>query len=373
MISLQEQFLKKVQVFKMYKKLAFFPATRDACAIARHQSLLQGYTLSHLFMPDFMNLTNKDIHYIDGGDKNVAFLSNLCESNIASCDTLFLDYDANMDDIALYQDAINMANNLNKKTIISKLLKHRIEDEPIGWPSDSPMNENSLEDQLYEIRVPVVMIFSQGSFSDQFAVELAVREHFINAGYKVSQIGSVEASQFLGFSSFPQFIYENRDAYEKIIKLNKYMKNLVDQEESDLLVIGVPGAILKYNDKILNGLGIMPLIVSSAVAGDVSIICMHYSTYKMEYFEQISLLGQYRLGLPIQFFNIANVTLAPDMSSDMLKMDYLHLNSEFVLDGVNQFINSSDHYVFNALNMESSNRACIALQETLANNAHYMI
>lgn len=360
----------------MLKKLALFPMTRDMCAVARYPSLLlQKYLLTYLFVPSFMKLDGKDISCLDGGDSGIATLSDLSKARLADCDTLFLDYDAGLKDLTLYREIIDFANGTEKEIIMSKTLLQELGEDTTSWPIDAPVVERQT-DRLYEIRTPILAIYSQNTQTDQFALELATRKHFIDQGYKVEQISSNNVSQVFGFSSTPDFLYEQRDAYDKILKFNTFVKDLTEMKQPDLFIMGVPGAIMKYNMRLLNGLGIIPFVMSTAVNVDLAALCMHYnSMYDKNIFDEISRYGQYRLGVPIQFINLANTSIAPDMSSDIvnsMKLNYINLNSEFVLQGIKHDLETNGHYLFNVLNNESAVETCFAMQKVLSENAHYM-
>ena len=48
------------------QKLALFPMTKDQCAIARYQSLLAGFELDKLYVPQFWGLNGADVFKLDG-------------------------------------------------------------------------------------------------------------------------------------------------------------------------------------------------------------------------------------------------------------------------------------------------------------------
>ena len=356
----------------MCKKLAFYPMTRDTCAAARHLSLMQGYILTQLFVPAYMKLNRMDISSIDGGNFSSVSLTEYNKELISDLDTLFLEYDENIDDLSLYLEVVSDAEEMGKEIILSRQLSEKINKKTITWPEDKPFVENPETDRLLDVQVPVVTVLSQGMYTDQFATELALRKNFLDAGYKVSQIGSREISRFFGFQSIPDFIYEHRDSYDLILRFNRYVKEIVDSELPELLIIGVPGAIMKFNDRLLNGLGVLPFVISNAVRSDVSVMCMNFNQYKKETFEEMFMFGQYRLDSLIQFINIANTSASPDVYMDNLKLNFTDLDSEFVLQNIQQSMECGNYHVFNALDSESALNACIAIQDKLADNARYM-
>ena len=356
----------------MDKKLAIYPMTRDACAVARNSSLLQGHVLSHIFAPRFTELCGTDISHIDGGSYANVSLSDYCCDTLKKIDVLFVDYDENLKTLSLYNDIIDEAIMFDKKVICSRKLVQQLRKEPIPRPYDVSHTEKSPDmNRLYEIPIPVITVLTQGERADQFAVELALRKYFIDEGYTVSQLGSYEASQFFGFNNLPNFLFEPHEAYEKALLFNHYVRGLVEKEESHLLILGVPGGIMKYNDQLLNGLGLLPVTVCGAVRGDLSILCMYHAQYNELFFDEMSRYGLYRYGTPINFFNVANTHFTPKLDNSYMKM-FVDLKSDYVLRSIRQDIKHGEHNLCNVLDSDSAKNTCRAVHEALLNNVRYV-
>ena len=354
----------------MHKKLALYPATRDICAAARHKELFQGYSLAYIFSQQFMHLDGKDVSYYDGGNFADIMFTNYDEAKLAECDVLFVDYNQHIKDLDIYRGIIDFASKMDLEVIVSRGLKNKLED---GSKKESfVITQPSEKDQLFEIRVPVLSVLSAGPYTDQYAVELAIRKYLSEMGYKVTQVGSRGLSFAFGFNSIPGFLYESGDAYGNILRFNRFVKDITEREQPDLLVMGVPGATMKYNNYLLNGIGVLPFMICSAVKSDASVLCTYYNPYVNENFDSMSMHGNYKLDAPTHFFNIANTTVSSKFTDGVFKMDYVDLDSTFVLNGIRDEINSSGHYLFNALDSESAKNACDAIIESLSGNANYL-
>lgn len=349
-------------------KLALFPMTREQCAIARYPSLLQKYVLSHFFVPKFKHhLNGMDVSKLDGGEDIGAAVTICNLESLADADVLFVDYDERIENKNIYQRVISDATEKGVEVVLSNLMEQILSNEPKIWSTEPPMTTTN-EDSLYDIQVPIITVLSQGIRTDQFAVELALRKYFTEIGYNVSQIGSINASQFFGFDGVPDFLLEPRDAYDKILRFNHYVNDIVNKDQSDLIIIGVPGAIMKYNNKILQDLGILPFVISNAVECDTSILCMYNAKYNKQYFDEMVKYSQYRLDTPVRFFCISNTGASPDVRTDGSKLSYYDLDSDFVLNGIKNEIEPGNYYIFNALNNSSIKVACMAVQEDLTGN-----
>lgn len=352
----------------MNKKLILFPSTRNMCAVARYSSMLDGYTLQAITHVDSMMLNQKDISEVDGGDHTNISIQGYNTELLSSCDALFMDYDNRDDFSELVTEIINHASGMSIDILINK--KH-----------DKIERKNGTEEKIYndldyqkihDITVPVIYILSQSDFTDQFIVELALRKHFISKGYKVGQIGSHDASCLFGFTAMPDFIFENRDAAEKIIMFNKYIYDKVKNEDMDLLIIGVPGAIMRHNNNILQGLGVIPFVVTNSVRSDASVFCMHACENIKKYLEEIKRFCHYRFDCSPEYYCISNTNAGYDMKTSEKKLTYTSLDSEFVLSNLRNEVGLEDIHVFNSLDKKSIMSFCEKIEEDLSQNVIYM-
>jgi len=345
----------------MIKKLALFPTTKDTCAIARFSSSFVDYELFALFSPSFYQLGGTDISRFDGGSFASLTIEDYSSKKLIGCDSLYVDYEESVSDLKIYRDVINHAKKENIEIILSLQLSKKLEKK--SFESIEITNDLS----LYDISAPVISILPQGPYTDQLATELAVRQYFVENGYKVTQIGSCEASLFFGFSATPSFLHNPGDACDKIIAFNHYVYELVEKEQPDLLIMSSYDAIMKYNNKIINGLGILPYIMCSAVRPDAIVVCLYHTIYQKKLLEELSLYCQYHLGCPTTLFNIANVSVTAD-GVEKNKLSYVTLESTFVLQGILHKMDVDDHHLFNALTEESALQASMKLEKLLSDN-----
>jgi len=359
----------------MNKRLSLFPMSRDMCAVARYAALLHGYELAHLLVPGYLRMGGDDASRLDGGTHVGLPLTDYSKDILLECDVIYMDYDETMTSNDLYKEIVTHAKEMGVEVMPSRALRQKLNiifDNPLAV-DDAHHTAAPEKKFLNEINIPVVTVLSHGLFTDQLAVELALRQHFIDAGYRVGQIGSHNVCKLLGFTEMPDFMMEPADAYEKIIRFNKYVSDMVAKDKNEILIIGAPDAIMKYNDRLLQGHGILPYVVCSAVRSDVAIACTYYGDYKKGFFDEVSQYCKYHQGSPIHFFNVANTSAAPDQSvvQDAIRLIYTNLDSSFVLNAINN-ITAGEYHLFNVLDRDSAKEACLAVQRILSGNASFM-
>ena len=95
------------------------------------------------------------------------------------------------------------------------------------------------DDKLYgteikKIDKPVVLVIGTGDRTNKFDIQLIVRECFQKKGYTVSQIGTKGYCEYLGFHSFPNFMYSNLQVTDRILGFNHYIYELSKSENADV-------------------------------------------------------------------------------------------------------------------------------------------
>ena len=348
------------------KSVALFPMTREQCAMVRYSSLMHEYTPSYFFAPKFWCLNGRDINCLDGGDVVGETLSDYNKDALHDVNVIFIDYDDRLKNLSLYQTVITDATAIGTRVVLSHKMQLMLHE--IALPATEL--EVELPDTLYEINCPILTVLTTGVRTDQFAVELALRKFFIDDGYKVAQIGSHSASQFFGFLSTPEFLYNCKDVHQNTLRFNRYVKELTDAQQPDVLILGVPEAIMKYNDKVLNNLGILPLTICSAIKSDLGILCMHCGTYNQQLFDEMLNFCRYHLSSAISVLNISNVSITEDSSNEKI-MKYADFDSSFVLQGIKN-MDCKSPYLFNVLSQISADAAYDHIKAELTNNARYM-
>jgi peptide maturation system protein (TIGR04066 family) len=203
---------------------------------------------------------------------------------------------------------------------------------------------------LYDISTPVIFVFGLGERTNKFEIQLSLRENIMNMGYKVSQIGTRGYCELLGFHSMPCFMFDNSvSETDRIVLFNHYVKNVEMKESPDVIIIGVPGAIMALNNSIINEFGILAYEMCLAVTPDSSVLSCYYEDYNEEYFFEYVKMFKYKFGCQLDCFNLSNIKIDWQSSRLENKMNCLSLDSKFI-DEKKKKYKSIRTPVFNVLN-----------------------
>ncbi len=159
----------------------------------------------------------------------------------------------------------------------------------------------------------------------------------------------------MGFHSFPNFMYENNiNEISKIILFNALVAQIEKDEKPDIIIVGIPGGIMKLNDTITNKFGIFAYEVSQAINPDLVIFSTIYQNFKPEYFKMVNNLLKFRLGYEADYFNISISQFDWDNSFQSKQENYLTTLPDFIDKKIVSYKNV-DIPVFNIFNQVDRN------------------
>jgi len=355
------------------KKLAIYPFSKKLSPLVRFADMLKEYHLSAVYAPKSFGLEGIDAGEVDGGGHIGMTITSL--GHDMPFDAILMDYHPSIANMDAYHRIINKCEDLNKEVILTR----KLSDKLFGNASHSfcvlggdvipeeDIRNVDVSMGLLEIDVPVIMVLGKGELCNKFDLQLAVRRHFVNKGYKVCQWGSKDYSELFGFPALPNLSSSNSSFANRIIYLNRYIHETVHAQNPDLIIIGVPGSIMKFNSKLVGDFGETSFAVSNALKTDAAILSTHSLPYKLEYFKLLQNYCKYRLDLPVKHFNIANTRCDYDKNRNQLS--YLSLDCNCVMSELDDDVNTSaDINVFNMFNPQSINQVCFEIEDQLANN-----
>jgi len=343
-------------------KIAIFPIDHQTVTFARY-AYLGEYKPIALVSPDLCVMDGSDISKLDGGKTANILLHANYHQKISECDIVYFMNSESVLDITIYKELITYAKQLNKKVIVSDKVHLLLKDS-------ENLNKDliSASPNLLTIDAPIISVLTAGEKCGQPQTEFSLGEYFRGQGYEVLQIGTQEYSNLLGCLNLPSFLFDKTiQIQDKILMFNRFIYKAFKKEEPDVIIVGVPCPIMKYNDDILNGLGIFPFIIQSAIQSDVGIINLNYQEYSYEYLNNLMLFCKYRLNIETKYFGVSNTVESKNIG-ELDKLEYLHISSEFVKNNLKPEIGKDDYTLFPIYDKEATMKAYKKIeQELLAN------
>jgi peptide maturation system protein (TIGR04066 family) len=225
-------------------------------------------------------------------------------------------------------------------------------------------NEALPTDRLKEIPIPVVVVLGNGADCQKFDIQLGLREAFLKEGYKVSQFGSNNYSKLFGFDTIPEF--KEFPLWKKVFAYNDLFYKKCRQDNSDVIIIGVPGGVMPITSYSYEKFGEEALAISFAAKPDIAVFSCYFVVPIQEYFDSYKSFMQFRLGANNVIFHLSNTKIIPDVNLN--RIDYLTLESKFVLDEVKNKAPEFSAHLFNALAIDSAKTAYEGIINKLQEN-----
>lgn len=362
------------------KRILVYPFDIEFSPVLRHSEMMPEYSIEALVSPAGWGMNGKDAAIADGGDRLNININADFDGLLPMCDTvLFTEAEHHLDFEKFIlpkvikaaeqgKDILNLRElgEERKKKLKSLCKKYSVSFRSCEDLKDIEVNNEADGLKLQKIYTPVIFVAGVYERTQKFEIQLSLRDAFSSLGYSVSQIGSRNYCELLGFHSFPDFMYDPFLTEEKkILSFNRYLKEIEIIEKPDVLIVGVPGGVMRLNDSFTGRFGITAYEVSQAVTPDVSILSTFYEDYKPEYFEKLSTSIKYKLGFDISCYNLSNVKFDWEAAKNIFKESYLLLDSSFI-EKKKAKINMLKTPVFNILDDNDRGNMVSYLIDTLS-------
>ncbi len=370
------------------ERLLIYPYNMEFTPVLRHRALLTEYDISCLVSPNGWGFTGKDAGIADRGPDIGILVSSDFDKSLDLCDTVMIIESHLPFDFEKYiYNKIKLAVSYKKNIICSlKLDREAIKEissmcncEGVYFkyfdetqnvlPEEIVIENESIE----EIDTPIILVTGIAERTNKFEIQLTLREIIQKSGYRISQVGSRSYCEMLGFHPFPSLMYGNAISdVNKVLMFNRFIKKIEKTEEPDIIIIGVPGGIMPFNREFTNKFGLFAFEISQAVVPDVVIASLLYEDYKPEGFDTYTNLIKYRLGLEVDFLNIANVQFDWKRANQEHVKSYISLDYKFI-DEKKVKYSSNKVPVFNILNKDDSDNIAKLTIEKLTGYADVQI
>ena len=351
-------------------KTMIYPFDVESAPLVRNNELIGKYNITQAVSPNGWGFNEKDVGYVDGGqDVGITIDSNF-DKALENSDSVFFNQSSQKLDFnnVIYPKIIKAAKN-SKSIICTIEIEEKLIDE-ISYICHK--NNKSFEyfsnkfdeiitppnEEILPISVPVIFVSGVAERTNKFEIQLNLRKYMKEMGYKISQIGTRHYCELMGFHSFPKFMYNKSiSESEKVTLFNYYIKTISIMENPDVIIIGIPGGSIPFNNKFTNKFGILSYEISQAVKPDVSILTIPYGNIPQEYFETMSESYKYKFGYSIDCCNIANSSLNIAASQIASSLQYITMDYNFINEKKKIYLDSNMP-IYNILDIHDAKNMC---------------
>lgn len=184
-----------------------------------------------------------------------------------------------------YQEILKMAQTLNKKVLMSEELCAKME---VGTRENVellqtklPHKEKTKNEELKSIEAPVIAVAGMGENCSKFESCLLVLKVLKERGYSVTFLSSNSLAMLFGGYTYPTYLYsESLSLEQKIWYLNQDISEYVEKNETDVILIELPGGIMPLGENAKNHFSECAIAVANAIKIDVGILNIYVPSYR---------------------------------------------------------------------------------------------
>lgn len=365
------------------KEVAIYPYNIEFYGVVQYLEKLNPlYRVKKLIMPYGYRSEGKDAGIIYNKPKLGINVTENFEEAIEECDCIIIaenHYSDNLRKIIIQNIELAIE---KKKDIICTIPLNEEELKFINNKSSKyninftyyteSINEKELvidyTRKLYTPIVPVIFVGEAIDGVDAFEVTVGITNSFIKKGYRTVTLTQKVWGNLLNVSSLPKFLWQNNmDSNEKVYRLNHIIKQLEQNKRPDIFIIQLPEAIMKYNDKLTVGFGIIPYLISLSVQADYFIFCSNYLSIESVYFDKLSEKFEHRFGFNIDAVHISNAMLDVNDSISKEKISSLHVSQNKVNEEVDRLNKVKGIPAYNCCNASECESLCdLFLNDSIA-------
>lgn len=349
----------------MKKKLAIYPFSEELMPILRHQNKIRNYELTYAIIPKGWESHDESRkQYMKYFCPEEKFYS---ENIINSIDAILLCKPVFQNDLSMYIRITDLAEKYNKQIMYVYELEREItKQNKKHWVCLKPEQVDTPQNsELFSIDVPVIMIFGLGENCEKWDVQLGLYDYFIQKGYNASLISSNGISQIMGLHNFPSCLDSPELTFSQQVKsLNAFIKKIELEEKPNLIILGVPGGIIKYSPTVPTGYGYLPFLISNATLPDISILSLYCGEYGAEHVKKIQSACFYRFSAKVNYFHISKKVCNYDLETK--QMNYYSVDNPYLTEKI---IRPQENLpAFNILDEQSREKVFENIMKELQNN-----
>lgn len=306
------------------KKLTIYPFDRDFLPVAR-MGKNDEYLFTRFVSPRGWGYEGVDAGAIDLGEPLGTLVSSDFEEALKSSDALlvaqhnkhlekelilkkiYAAIDAGKDVVSLFKLNKGEQSDISKKCRDKGVNFFYFNNaENIGVK----LSENIVENEIKKIGTPVIAVFSITENINKFHTQLELHRYIKENDYKASVVCSRSYGNFLGFHSVPDFLFSaTMPEADRIIRFNEFIRKIEQVEQPDVIILGVPGAILPTSRKMHNYFGVIPYYITRAVEPDAAILCGCAGNYSEGYLQMLDNICKYRFSTDVDGMLLDNTII----------------------------------------------------------------
>lgn len=309
----------------MSKRLMVYRFGRDTVEIARYRELLSGYSLAAVVSPGGWGYAGREAAEMDGGPLIGMQVEKDFLAALEHCDTIYVSDEGREFTDKNIQE-VKTALCSHKEVLIPVSLATVFHENHFDPSEYRIMDAGGLcepEHDVKNIEIPIIVVYGMSSYMQKFDIQLMLGDYFRRAGYRVAQLGSKAYSSLFGFAALPHFLFDTGvSETDKILAFNHYANEVVKKASADVLIIGIPGAVMPLSMQDLENSGVLPYLICNSVIPDIAVMSIGHNVCADAFIQELQKLSRYRYNCPAEYFHLSHIMATYDRNMEIPGISY---------------------------------------------------
>lgn len=311
-------------------RLACFPLTPNVETLLRHREALQFNIIQSIIS------FHEDLPHLN----QVSKAANVCgttsfEIGLSRADALILFDDYLGSQWEKYFAGIDYAISQAIPVYASRMLIERIPDSNYQKKIIPIQNEHHMllryaDPRLLDIKTPILAVMGMGENSGKFECTIELKEYLESIDCQAEFLCANVLGAYYGMRTLPDFLFDSQIAFpEKVLRFNQYVYDLCVAKTPDILIIEIPGGVVSLAEKDVNFFAELPLVISSAIHIDYSILSFYYVLHpEHDFLMNLKNYCRNRYQIEVPAFYMARQMLTYEQEG--VKIKHLFLSDEYM-------------------------------------------
>lgn len=292
----------------MKEKILVYPFDRHFLPIMRYHFLPNEWVITHLVSPGGWGIDGNDAGSIDFGSPLHIEIEADFLACLSDCDGVFFTQSEKKIDFEKFLlpkilRSIEAGKNIYTNIELFKESYAQIKDLCSKNNVSFDYYSNNLDEYsinlnnsiALELSAPVISVMGLIEGLNKFETQVSLHKFLLEKGYNSLLLTSRSYGSLGKCYSVPSFMFSKKMSEpDKIIALKHFVKDLEIKTNPDVIILGVPGGLLPFDNINHNNFGITAFEITRAIKPDATLLCAYTENFSSEYWDYIRSICKFR-------------------------------------------------------------------------------
>jgi len=219
------------------------------------------------------------------------------------------------------------------------------------------LREYDEAERLYTPEAAVLFVGEITPDTNAFEIALGLHQEFMQNGFCSALLSAQEPYTIANVWRFPDSLFLAADEAQKVYDINSRLKDIEETAAPDVIIVCLPGALMKFDNQFTNGFGVKPYLISQAVSADYAVVCVQHEYYNAAFYDTIHDLLLQRFGIPVRFFHTSNIRMDIQASQERGNLRFNYFDYQTAQNAIAKVVHDPDTVKVPVCNVLNGNQS----------------